>query len=107
MKYYDKIISALTSVGGKSVSHVEHMKKDRYIVWEEDGGNDLEADNKHIEKSTHGVVDLFSKREFDCWKEEIEDAFDNAGIAWAYNDMDYEEETGFYHHQWKWNVSNG
>lgn len=107
MKYYEKLIACLTAVGGRSVSHVEHLKKERYIVWEEDGGNDLIADGKHCEKSTTGVVDLFTKIEFDPWKELIEEGFDASEIAWSYNDMDYEEDTGFFHHQWRWNIING
>lgn len=107
MTYYEKIIACLVAVGGTSVSHIAHLKNSRYIVWEEDGGNDLLADNKHIQKSIFGVVDLFTKTEFDVWKEQIEDSFDAYGIAWSFVDMDYEEDTGFYHYQWRWNIANG
>lgn len=107
MRYYEKIIACLTAVGNTSVSHVARMKSNRYIVWEEDGGNDLLADNKHGERSIYGIVDLFTKTEFDAWKREIEESFDEFGIAWQYQDMDYEEETGFYHYQWRWNCIDG
>ncbi len=103
MKWYEKIIAAHRAVTDE-VSHAEKMKSDRYFVWQEDGANDLEADGLHAERAVTGSTDLFTKQEFDPWKEEFEKALEAAGIAWSYNSFQYEEETGFYHHEWYWEV---
>lgn len=103
MKWYEKIIAAHRAVTDE-VSHAEKMKSDRYFVWQEDGANDLEADDLHAERAVTGSTDLFTKQEFDPWKEEFEKALEAAGIAWSYNSFQYEEETGFYHHEWYWEV---
>ena len=47
MEWHEKIIAVHLSVTDQ-VSHAEHMKSDRYFVWQEDGANDLEADGLHV-----------------------------------------------------------
>lgn len=103
MKWYERIIAAHLRVTDQ-VSHVGRMQSERYFVWQEDGANDMSADNMHIAKAVTGSTDLFTKQEFDPWKEEFETALDAAGIAWRYNSFQYETETGFYHHEWYWEV---
>ena len=83
-----------------SVSHIEQMKKSRYVVWSEDGRNDLEVDGNHSEKAYRLVVDLYTKSEFDSWAGEIEEAFEVYGLPYRLNDFLFEEETGFFHTQW-------
>lgn len=107
MKWYERIIAAHTSVTD-AVSHYERMKSERYFVWQEDGaGDDVEAESRHAEKVTTGTTDLFTKTEFDPWADTIEQAFSNHGIAWYKNSVQYEEDTGFIHHEWVWEVVNG
>ena len=103
MKWYEKIIEAHKAVTDK-ISHSGRLKSDRYFVWQEDGSNDFIADGKHVEKAVTGTSDLFTKNEFDPWKEDFEKALDNANIPWALNSVDYEEDTGFYHYEWTWTV---
>lgn len=103
MTWYEKIIGALLSVTD-SVSHAERIKSDRYIVWMEDGRNDLNADGVHSESAVTGTADLFTKLEFDPWSDDIGTAFDDAGIAWYLNSVQYEEDTGFFHYEWIWEV---
>ena len=86
------------------VSHAEHMKSDRYFIWQEDGENVLLAGNFRAERAVTGSTDLYTKNEFDPWKEEFESALDAAGLPWSYNSFQYEEGTGFYHHEWYWEV---
>ena len=86
------------------VSHAEHMKSDRYFIWQEDGENVLLAGNSRAERAVTGSTDLYTKNEFDPWKEEFEAALDAAGLPWSYNSFQYEEDTGFYHHEWYWEV---
>lgn len=103
MTWYKKIIAAHKAVTDK-ISHSGRLKSDRYFVWQEDGNNDFIADGKHVEKAVTGTSDLFTKNEFDPWKEEFESALDDANIPWALNSVDYEEDTGFYHYEWTWTV---
>lgn len=101
--WHETIIDAHLAVTDQ-VSHAEHMKSDRYFVWQEDGSNDFMAGNVHAERAVTGSTDLFTKQEFDPWKEGFEQAMEAAGISWRYNSFQYEEETGFYHHEWYWEV---
>lgn len=103
MTWYETIIAAHTAVTD-SVSHNERMKSDRYFVWGENGADDLEASNIHAEKAVTGYTDLYTKIEFDPWKDQIEESFDANGIAWSLNSVQYEEETGFTHYEWYWSV---
>ena len=103
MKWYEKIIAIHTAVTD-AVRHNEYILTDRYFVWQEDGQNDLLADNQHIAKAITGTTDLFTKQEFDNWVEEFEQSLNNSGIAWRLNSIQYEEETGFYHYEWAWEI---
>lgn len=104
-KWYEIIIAAHTAVTD-AVAHNEKLKSDRYFVWGEQGANDLEASNVHAEKAVQGYTDLYTKVEFDPWVEAFEKSMDNYGIAWALNSMQYEEETGFTHYEWYWEVTD-
>lgn len=87
-----------------AVSHAARMKSRRYFVWQEDGGNDLNADNRHEELAVTGYTDLFTAVEFDPAVRALENAFDLAGIAWEYTGASYETNTGLFHHSWEWEV---
>ena len=87
-----------------AVSHGGRLQSDRYLVWQEDGANDFEAGGVHAEKGVTGSTDLFTKQEFDPWRDELEAAFDAAGLVWTLNSCQFEEETGFWHYEWDWEV---
>lgn len=97
------IIAAHTAVTDQ-VSHGGRLKSDRYFVWMEGADADFSAGNVHAETAMSGTSDLFTKREFDPWREAIEASFDAAGILWQRIDADYEEDTGFWHFIWDWTV---
>lgn len=103
MLWYEKLIAAHTAVTDQ-VSHGGRMKSTRYFVWQESLQNDLEADGTHAEKAVSGTTDLFTKLEFDPWKNALETQLDAAGIAWRLNSVQFEEETGFWHFEWMWTV---
>ena len=95
MSWYEKIIAAHLAVTD-AVSHGGRM---------EDGAADLEAGNRHIERAMTGTTDLFTKIEFDPWKEALEASFNASPyITWRLNSVQYEEETGFWHYEWAWGV---
>lgn len=104
MTWYERIIAAHTAVTD-AVSHSERLSSDRYFVWQEDGSNDLPADNGHGEYAVQGTTDLFTKMEFDPWVDALGESLSEHGIAWATSSIQYEESTGFYHYEWSWEVA--
>lgn len=107
MRWFEKIISCHTAVTDQ-VRHGSRLDGDRYFVWQEDGADDFDADGIHAEKAVTGTTDLFTKREFDPWREEFEAALDeNPDISWSLNSVQYEEETEYWHYEWEWTVADG
>ena len=106
MRWYERIIAAHLAVTDK-VSHYKRFKSDRYFVWQEDGANDLLADDLHALKAITGTTDLFTKQEFDPWIDALGASFEAHGISWYLNSIQHEEETGFIHYEWMWEVHDG
>ena len=107
MTWYERIIAAHTAVTN-AVSHCQRMQSDRYFVWQEDGRDDFISNGKHEERTQEGTTDLFTKLEFDPWADAIEAALEADGaIAWRLNSIQFEEETGFHHYEWVWQVPMG
>lgn len=105
MTWYERIISVHAAVTD-SVSHAVRLKSERYFVWMEDGRNDFEAGDRHVEKVVEGTTDLYTKQEFDPWAAALEAALEADGtIAWHKNSTQYEEDTGFFHHEWVWQLA--
>ena len=75
-----------------------------YIVWAEDSGSGLMADDGHAERSISGTVDLYTKTENDPLRDAIEEALEEIGVAWYFNSFQYETETGLLHFEWVFEV---
>ncbi len=103
MRWYEKIIAAHTAVTS-AVSHIMHLKSERYFVWQEDGENVLYADGEYSARAMSGSTDLYTKQEFDPWVDELGKSFRENDIPYSYIFVEYEEDTGFYHHSWDWEV---
>nr|DAG72923.1 MAG TPA: hypothetical protein [Caudoviricetes sp.] len=103
MTWYERIIAAHTAVTD-SVSHSARLASDRYFVWQEDGSNDLAGDNGHGETAVTGTTDLYTKQEFDPWADALGESLSSYGISWRLDNVQYEEDTGFYHYEWLWEV---
>lgn len=108
----DKVRQALisataTTYQSKNVFHFyAYDKTPPYIVWAEDNEYaSVEADNKKVNQTIEGTIDLFTKDESDALIEGIQDALNNACISFRVNTVDYEEETEFIHWEWVWQVS--
>ena len=93
MRWFEKIIAVHTAVTD-AVSHAQRIKSERYFVWQEEG-------------AITGSTDLFTKQEFDPWKDDFETSLNNNEIAWFLNSVQFEEDTGFYHYEWVWEVLDG
>lgn len=108
MSWYNDLIAVHRKVTD-AVSHAARLKSDRYFVWQEDGANDDTADDRHAEKAHTGTTDLYTKNEFDPWKDAFETALDEAACigSWYLNSVQYEEDTGLTHYEWVWEVYGG
>ena len=107
MSWEERIIAVHTAVTDQ-VSHAKRLNSDRYFVWQEEGGDDLLLDGRHLERGQRGTTDLFTKREFDPWVNAFEKALDaERTIDWYLNSTQYEEDTGFFHYEWVWSVRYG
>lgn len=73
-----------------------------YLVWMEDGSNDLLADNVHAEKICQGTIDLYTNQENDPMMESVPEALEGIGAAYYLNSVQYEEDTGLIHYEWVW-----
>lgn len=104
MSWQERIIAAHLAVTDQ-VSHGQRMKSSRYFVWQEDGSNDLAAGNGHAERVVTGTTDLFTKREFDPWADALGESLSGYGIAWYLSSVQFEEDTGFWHTEWVWEVA--
>ena len=104
MSWQERIIAAHLAVTD-AVSHGSRMKSERYFVWQEDGSNDLEANDGHAERVVTGTTDLFTRQEFDPWADELGESLSIHGIAWTLSSIQYEEDTGFWHYEWIWEVA--
>lgn len=103
MTWYERVIAAHVAVTD-SVSHARRLASDRYFVWQEDGSNDLPADNGHGERVMTGVSDLYTKTPFDPWGDALGESLSIYGLSWSLLGIDYEEETRFFHWSWNWEV---
>lgn len=106
MTWYERVIAVHTAVTD-AVSHGQRLKSDRYFVWQEDGENAFIADNRHAEQAMTGFTDLFTKQEFDPWKAAFEKSLNGSDMVWRLNSVQFEENTGFWHYEWRWAVRYG
>ena len=104
MTWNEKIIAAHTAVTDQ-VSHMVRLSSERYFVWQEDGRNDFVADGIHVETAVTGTTDLFTRQEFDPWAAAFESSLEAHGIAWSFSSFQREDDTGFLHYEWNWEVT--
>lgn len=89
-----------------SVFHYEAMNKpDWYIVYAEDSeGSSVEGDDRKINQSIQGTIDYFTKKDWDENVNKIQEVLKNARISFYLNSVQFEEETGYQHYEWVWEV---
>ncbi len=101
------VMKAIETATGLRAAHYEaHKKPARYIVWAEEGeGESLDADNHKEIQTITGTIDFFSVAENDVAVSQIQtvlNSFDD--VAWSLNSIQYEDDTGYIHHEWVWQV---
>ena len=100
----DEIITILTALGFQCAHYAwSHAPAGDYVVWAEDGANDLGADDRHAEHVTQGTLDLFTRDDSGTPKTNIESALDGR-CAWYLNSIQFEEDTGYIHYEWVWEL---
>lgn len=90
-----------------NVGHYEAMEKtDQYIVWAEDSeGSSVEGNDQKTNQSIQGTIDYFTKEDMDPKADEIQKALIDACISFYLNSVQYEEETGYIHYEWVFEVA--
>lgn len=97
--------AALLTVTDK-VYHYEGLKdEDRYIVWAEDADNSVNGDNKVIGQAIQGTVDYFTSLEYDENIDKIQNAMNDAGVAFYLSTQLYDDETKKMQYQWVFEVT--
>ena len=106
---YDRLVQALNGTGipfrEGAWRDADKLKSD-YGVYALDGRRDMLADGKHAEKIVEGTVDLFARSSRgDVQAALIEEALEDTGASWRLNyGPHYEQETGYTHWEWVFNV---
>ena len=100
-KSLQRIKAVLLTVPDVTVYHYEALnQKAPYIVWAEDGGNQLFAGNRMREQAVTATVDLYTKAEYGELPDAIQKALDSGVIAWSLSAAAYEDDTRLIHYTW-------
>ncbi len=100
----DALLQVTLSTFHYEASH----KPDKYIVWAEDGEADcLNADDQKTDQVLQGTIDYFTKTEYDSNFELIQEKLNSIDISWRLNSIQHEEETGYIHYEWVWEIVYG
>jgi hypothetical protein len=105
---FDKLRAALLTVE-PLVGHYHGFKNaDKYIVWAEDGAGDAAwANGRMKNQAIEGTIDYFIKEEDDTAIPRMQEALDGINISWRLESVQYEENTGFIHYEWVFQLLKG
>lgn len=72
-----------------------------YAIWQEDSeGISHHSDNMKSEQVIEVYIDYFTLTEYDSMVDSIQDALNDAQIAWRLESVQYEDETKLTHYEW-------
>ena len=75
------------------------------IIWAESGEeNSFNSNNRKTVQRIIGTLDLFTKTEFDPLIDQVQETFDDLGLTWALESVQFEDETNLIHYEWTWGV---
>ena len=101
----DLLLTVFSSLGVPVFHYYATNQSENYIVWAEDGEADsTSGDNKKIDQVLQGTIDYFTKTEFDPNFQVIQEKLNSAEISWRLNSIQYEEDTGYIHYEWVWEL---
>ena len=100
-----ELITALESTG-YAFAHYgwSRAPEGDYGVYAENGSEDFEANDIHIEQALTGTIDFFTRDDSGTPKRTIEAAIDQSGIVWRLNTVQFEPDTGYIHYEWVWGI---
>lgn len=86
-----------------TVSHYRRTAKPPFLVWYETGeDNSFGTDNHKAEQQLTGLIDYFTKSEFDETADDIQTILNSQPVGWTLESVLYEDETNLIHYQWRW-----
>lgn len=86
-----------------TVSHYRRADWPPYVVWTETGEeSSFGADDHKAEQQLTGLVDFYTKTEFDTIADSIQTILNSQEVGWKLESVQYEEETNLIHYQWRW-----
>lgn len=101
----ENLMNILLSVIPDVYHYTAVQKKEKYIVWAEDSGGQVHAgDNQVTDQAIIGTIDYYTKTEFDPNVDLIARSLSNAKIAYKLNSIQHEDETGYIHYEWLFEV---
>lgn len=108
MTLNDKLKRIAAELGGIGVE-IYHYHRPQMsfpcVVWAEESGDELRADNGAAEQALGGTLDYFTQEEFDPTVDLIQEALQALGFSWALNSVQYEQETELIHYEWIWGAA--
>ena len=105
---FSNLTSALVSTGYKFAHYAwrkgaAELSKD-HGVWGEDNELSLYANNRHSEMVMQGTIDYYTRDDSSTPRATIEAALDAYNIQWRMNSIQFEDDTGFIHYEWVFEV---
>ncbi len=101
----DEIKNALLEVGVPVSRYSAVEQPDKYIVWAEDNqAAALWADGKMVSQAVEGTIDYYTKMENDPNVDKIQSELNDGNISWRLNSVQFENDTGFIHYEWVWQI---
>lgn len=101
----DDLFEALEQ-SGLSIAHYAWSKAPEgdYGTIQEDSGNDLVCDEKHVERGTDCYLSYFTRDDSGTPRTTIEGILNGLQIPWYLNTVQYENDTGLIHYEWGFSV---
>ena len=99
------LVTALAGTGYQFAHHAwSKAPSGDYGTYSENSGEDLRADEKHVERGTEGYINYFTRDDSDTPRTTIETAMNSLNIPWYLNTVQYENDTGYIHYEWWFGV---
>lgn len=101
----EKLKTALAATG-IPFAHVAWTKPPAgdYMTFQEDGSNNVYADNVCYCQYFEGTIDIYTKNDDGTILERLQNALTDNDIQWDFSDSDYDDETGLIHYQYDFEV---
>lgn len=98
--------TALDATGIPFAHHAwSHAPDGTYGVYAEDDSIHEFADGKMVNQALQGTVDLFTRDDSDTPRTTVQTALASLDIPWYLNSVQYEQDTGYIHYEWVFEVT--